>query len=756
MSRLFEDHSPETGHEPEPESLTSSILWMLFVRTSGMLIVAAIMGLLIYRHVPKGRHALWRLLKSQKAESHMHAVSVGRDNDDYPVWRAAAPSAVLDSYGIDRESVSVKEGDLKGLLCSPNKDISTLKDLLLYAADKHKGARALGQRKLIKEHRQKKVINGEEREWTLYEKSPYEWLTYSQVLTQVKQLSCGILALGIRPRESVCLFLDTCMEWQLMAHACFHSNVPVATAYASLGKKGLSHALSQTESRALFTHASLFKTVLKSLKKCETLQYVFYVGEPDEQEMKELEQALTKRAQKAVDIETRVLTFDKLIKIGKYNMSEAVEDPSPDDIALVMYTSGATGTPKGVLLSHANFVASVAGYASDLEGSFDPTIDKYLAYLPLAHVLEFTVEQFAIYLGIPIGYGNPRSLTDSSMKNCKGDAKELQPTIMAGVPEVFERIRKTVEAQVNKQGLFAKYLFRLAYAFRSKLIEYSTNVPFLDQLAFRKVKQELGGKLNFVASGAAPLSKNNQMFLRACFGVQVVQGYALTETAGAGTLQAYDDPTFSNVGRPNMCCEIKLVDAPKMGYTTDDEEGPAGEILIRGPNVSRGYLKLDDKTKEDFKNGWFSTGDIGRWIDGRLYIVDRKKNLVKLSSGEYIALEKLETLYKESSLVENVMIHADTEENVLIAVVQPSKKAGDDEDAFKKEFEAIAKKNSLSKVERIGRVILDPEPWTPENGLVTATAKLNRQELEKKFESQLEGGGKGKKKGDGKAGKQER
>jgi hypothetical protein len=144
------------------------------------------------------------------------------------------------------------------------------------------------------------------------------------------------------------------MEWQLMAHACFHSNLPVATAYASLGKKGLSHALSQTESRALFTHASLFKTVLspylltggvccvccvccvcvscwicrlltsehftrvqvlKSLKKCETLQYVFYVGEPDEQEMKELEQALTKRAQKAVDIETRVLTFDKLIKI---------------------------------------------------------------------------------------------------------------------------------------------------------------------------------------------------------------------------------------------------------------------------------------------------------------------------------------------------------------------------------------------------------------------------------------------------------
>jgi len=194
MSRLFEDRTPHHTDESEPDSMmTTSIVWMLLLRTSGMLVVGVILGLLIYRHVPRGRHALWRLLKSQKAESHMHAVSVGRDNDDYPVWRAAAPSAVLHSYGIDRESVSITEGDLKGLLSSPHKDVTTLKDLLIFAADKHKGARALGQRKLIKEHKQKKTINGEEKQWTLYEKSPFEWLTFSQVFTQVKQLSCGIL-----------------------------------------------------------------------------------------------------------------------------------------------------------------------------------------------------------------------------------------------------------------------------------------------------------------------------------------------------------------------------------------------------------------------------------------------------------------------------------------------------------------------------------------------------------------------------------
>jgi len=258
------------------------------------------------------------------------------------------------------------------------------------------------------------------------------------------------------------------------------------------------------------------------------------------------------------------------------------------------------------------------------------------------------------------------------------------------------------------------------------------------------VRQELGGKLNYVASGAAPLSRNNQMFLRVGLGAQVVQGYALTETAGSGTLQSYDDTTFSNVGRPNLCCEIKLINVPEMGYTVQDEKGPAGEILIHGPNVSKGYLNLDEKTKQDFTNGWFFTGDIGRWIDGRLYIVDRKKNLVKLSSGEYIALEKLETFYKESALVENIMVSANTADDFLVAVVQVPQKSmhkssEEIKEELKQELEKIAQNNNLSRAEHIERILIDTEPWTPENGLVTATAKLNRNELLKKFMDQLKG-----------------
>jgi len=242
----------------------------------------------------------------------------------------------------------------------------------------------LGQRKLLKEHKQTRVVHGKEREWTLYEKRGFEWLTDSQTLEHVKCLSRGLLLLGLksilsgRQRDSVCLFLDTCMEWQLMAHSCFHASLLVVTSYSTLGKKGLSHAQAQTKSQALFTHSTLFATVLESLPDCPSLQFIVYVGEPDMQQKGELQRALSAREHHDPLGEDRILHLDKLMKIGKCNKDLAIKDPNPDDVALIMYTSRATGTPKGVLLTHANFVASVAGYAADMD-IFDPTIDTYLA-----------------------------------------------------------------------------------------------------------------------------------------------------------------------------------------------------------------------------------------------------------------------------------------------------------------------------------------------------------------------------------------
>jgi len=279
------------------------------------------------------------------AKPHQHAITVETALDGYAVWRAAAPSMV---HGADGMAQSNQEG----LLCSPVPSISTLKDLLIHAASKHKGARALGQRKLLKEHKQTRVVHGKEREWTLYEKRGFEWLTDSQTLEHVKCLSRGLLLLGLksilsgRQRDSVCLFLDTCMEWQLMAHSCFHASLLVVTSYSTLGKKGLSHAQAQTKSQALFTHSTLFATVLESLPDCPSLQFIVYVGEPDMQQKGELQRALSAREHHDPLGEDRILHLDKLMKIGKCNKDLAIKDPNPDDVALIMYTSRATGTPK--------------------------------------------------------------------------------------------------------------------------------------------------------------------------------------------------------------------------------------------------------------------------------------------------------------------------------------------------------------------------------------------------------------------------
>jgi len=197
----------------------------------------------------------------------------------------------------------------------------------------------------------------------------------------------------------------------------------IVTAYDTLGEEGLSHALTETKTPALFTTAEHLGLVAKILPTIPTLKYVIYIGEAK----KDILEKIT----------IRCVRFDELKKLGEGKPYEVVK-PDPADTACIMYTSGSTGKPKGVVLTHANIVAGVSGARHVIENSIHPESDIYLAYLPLAHILEFLVENLAIFSGIPIGYGTVKTLTDSSVRNCKGDLKELRPTLLAGVPAVWE------------------------------------------------------------------------------------------------------------------------------------------------------------------------------------------------------------------------------------------------------------------------------------------------------------------------------
>jgi len=283
--------------------------------------------------------------------------------------------------------------------------------------------------------------------------------------------------------------------------------------------------------------------------------------------------------------------------------------------------------------------------------------------------------------------------------------------------------------------------------------------PLLDKTIFKRFRQQVGGRVRYILSGGAPLSRETHQFLRLAFSARVIQGYGLTETCGICSLQPLDALECNNVGAPVPSCEFKLVDCPELGYKSTNST-PQGEIWLRGPSVSSGYFNAPEKTAEAFmKDNWFATGDIGQLhTDGTLSIIDRKKNLVKLPDGEYIAVENLESQYKDSGFVANICIVTNPHKQHIGALVVPHKEYllrwGKNNNAevhdlsqaqnnteLKKavlnSLQDVAKKAKLRAAEIIAAVEIVPDEWTPENELLTAAMKLKRQNIVKKYEDKV-------------------
>lgn len=245
-----------------------------------------------------------------------------------------------------------------------------------------------------------------------------------------------------------------------------------------------------------------------------------------------------------------------------------------------------------------------------------------------------------------MGYGNPRTLTDATVRNCKGDIGEFKPTILVGVPAVWETVRKGILTKVNAGSVVLRNMFWAAL--RAKSLALSTGVPgggmaagVLDAAVFKKVKEATGGRLRICLNGGGAVSKDTQRFVSLTI-APMVNGYGLTETCGMGAITDPAAWTDEAVGEIVGSVELKLVDFPDAGYFATNKP-PQGEVWIRGAAVTEGYLDLEKENKESFtEDGWFKTGDIGEFDHkGQLRIIDRKKNLVKTLNGEYIALEKV-------------------------------------------------------------------------------------------------------------------
>ncbi|XP_030629001.1 long-chain-fatty-acid--CoA ligase 3b [Chanos chanos] len=630
--------------------------------------------------------------------------------------------------------------------------VDTLDKVFEYAVQHFPERDCLGTREVLSEEDEiqpngkvfKKVILGE-----------YNWLSYQSTFDACRCFGSGLAALGQKPLCNIAIFCETRAEWIISAQACFMYNFPLVTLYSTLGGAAIAHGLNETEVTHIITSKDLLQSRLKAiLLEVPRLQHIIVVDS---------------KPTAWTDLPRGIMVHNmaSVQELGAKpeNMSLPRQHPQPSDIAVIMYTSGSTGIPKGVMISHSNLIAGITGMAERI-----PNLDEndtYIGYLPLAHVLELSAELVCVSHGCRIGYSSPQTLADQSTKikrGSKGDTSVLKPTLMAAVPEIMDRIYKNVMSKVQEMNGFQRTLFVLAYNYKLEQITKGYSTPLCDRLVFHKVRSLLGGNTRVLLSGGAPLSAATQRFMNICFCCPVGQGYGLTETCGAGTISELWDYSTGRVGAPLVCSEITLKDWEEGGYYSTDTPNPRGEILIGGPNVTMGYYKNEARNREDFfvdQTGqrWFCTGDIGEFHpDGCLKIIDRKKDLVKLQAGEYVSLGKVEAALKNCPLIDNICAYANSDQSYVIGFVVPNQKQlmslaeqcgvrgsweeiCNNPDMEKEVLRTITETAVTAKLERFEipkKIRLSAEPWTPETGLVTDAFKLKRKELKNHYLDDIE------------------
>jgi long-chain acyl-CoA synthetase len=440
----------------------------------------------------------------------------------------------------------------------------------------------------------------------------YEWVTYAQFLEQVEAISAGMVhELGLKRQEPVGLFSKNRYEWVLLEHGASRMAYQLVPLYDTLGPTAIPFILNHTEMRVVFCGKAQFKSLIAAVDQCPSVKTIVQFEDLDDDQR-----------QQAVAKGVALKSLSELLASGKKKPVNA-DPPTPEDVATICYTSGTTGNPKGVLLTHANMMA--AAMSSQTHNPVF-TDDVHISYLPLAHVLERVIHIITIRPGGAIGFnqGDVAKLMD--------DMAALQPTIFPSVPRVMNRIHDSITHGVEKAGGIKKLLFNWAYAAKKRgLVDGYVKHALWDALVFNKVKMLMGGKVRLMMNGSAPISQDCKEFLQIVFGCPVVEGYGMTETCAVVALSTQAFAPGTHVGMPVPGLEVCLFDVPEMNYTSDDKPEPRGEICVRGPQVFKGYFKEPEKTAEAVDaEGWLHTGDIGKWnADGTLSIIDRKKNIFK-------------------------------------------------------------------------------------------------------------------------------
>ncbi len=560
-------------------------------------------------------------------------------------------------------------------------------------------------------------------------KEDKHWKKYSSndFINRSNWVSYGLFALGLNEGDKVAIISNNRPEWNFCDFGCQQANMISVPIFPTISNHDLRFILNHAGVKAVFISDKLIYTKLAAIEK----------------EIPEVKFVISFNPMEGI------MPFDAFLELGKtHAVADKIESIkariSPDDMMTILYTSGTTGTPKGVMISHRNLVSNVKAcqYLAPFQLHW-----RALSFLPLNHVYERMISMLYLYKNVSIYYAE-------GIETIGDNLKEIKPQMFVSVPRLIERVYEKITATGEKLTGFRRKIFdwslRIAHRYtlpNTNGLWYNIQRKLADMLVYSKWREALGGELVCIVSGGAALNpKLERVFL--CAGITCLQGYGLTETAVVISVNYYggDNIRIGTVGPVIEGTEVKI--APE-----------DNEILVKGPNIMLGYYKNPEATNEAIDaDGWLHTGDVGGFIEGRfLKITDRKKEIFKTSAGKYIAPLMIENKIKESRYVEQSMVVGENQK-FASAIIVPSfanfKEYCTDNGIPWTSNEEMSQHEALKNLindhikvinkvlapyEQLKKVALLKKEWSVEGGELTPKMSLKRKVIKEKYADVIAG-----------------
>lgn len=564
----------------------------------------------------------------------------------------------------------------------------------------------------------------------------WQRISGSEAIDRIRRIALGLSAFGIEKGDRVAIISENRPEWSLTDLALLCLRAVIVPIYTTQAVDQIRYILENSGSKMIFVSGrKLYKHAAEAIRSVESLKHVVFFDSDD-----------------IVEDQPSVATFDEVLSRGDESMAqdnntfeELLSQVETDDLATIIYTSGTTGEPKGVMLTHGNFVSNVVSISKGLPIT---NSDRSLAVLPLSHIFERTVFYVLCSNGVSINYC-------SSFDQLAGHLQEVRPTIMTAVPRLFEQVYHKIVKKGRAAGGWKSRLFEWSLDVGQEYWSYKDkheSVPaslaakhaLANRLVFSKWRDGVGGKLRFFVSGGAPLSKKLSYAFWAA-GIPILQGYGMTEACIVSANRPEDNKVGS-IGKPFADIEMRISEKDS-------------EILIRGTNVMQGYYHNPEETTRALDaEGFYHTGDVGyQDHDGHFYVTDRLKDLFKLSNGKYVAPLQVESLLKQSPLISQAVVVGSGRKQVGALIVpdwdalkDAMKEQGVAAEeprevlAYNPQFvkrvqtDAVELTRELSDHERVKRVYLLPREFSIDKGEMTPTLKIKRSVVDEKYQEAID------------------